>query len=453
MVTFYMAGPRFELGVDFPGMSLPGKRLFRAPVSARARASQWVAAAILWGGCESAPERPSELLTGDAGSKPERDAGPPLDCKTSLPNQDADRDFYSPNEGDCNDCDPEVSPAAAFDVVGNAIDEDCDGADLLQAVTCDGELDPNSDSAEDAARTLGLCAFATQVGHEWGVRGAKWKLLDDGDELEDARQIWLTEAFGSVTPREGSKLFVMSTGVARDFDDPDYTPECDTFTSEGQGPQGFSKGVPPPNNYPRDSSQCPVGTMGSEDSLAFNDVGLELRIRVPSNARSLSFDSIFFTHEYPTFVCSRYNDFFVVFMTPRPNDIAGNEYDDDRNVVYDSRNDPVGVNTALLSSCRKSVLSAREIDCEQGPALLAGTGFDREESTCGVTSENADVGGASTGWLRTSVPVMPGEIVTLHFMLWDSGDPLLDSTVAIDHLQFGIAEQSRPSTGPITGAP
>ncbi len=416
-------------------------------------AARTLAAGVLWAGCGSDTDRPSEpLLVGDGGPRPTRDAGPPLDCTTSLSHQDADYDGFSPDLGDCDDCNPEVNPVA-LDVPGNGIDEDCDGSDLDQPMSCDAPLRADSDTPADAARALGMCNVAAQIDRHWGLRSAKWKRIDGGDELEDPLQVWLPESFGAVTPHEGARLFVMSTGVARDADDKEFTPECDLFTSADQGMGDFSNGVVPPAPYPVDSSQCPADSLGSEGALAYNDVGLELYLRAPSNARSLAFDSIFFTHEYPSWVCSPFNDFFVVFMTPTPKGLDANRRSkDDKNVVYDSRGDLVGVNTALLASCRESDLAKREIPCELGPALLAGTGFDRGEATCGVTAENQEVGGASTGWLRTVVPVEPGSMLTLHFMLWDSDDPSLDSTVVIDNLHFEAAAQEKPTTRPITSA-
>jgi hypothetical protein len=395
-------------------------------------------------GCGADPGRPTEALpTGDGGPRPERDAGPG--------GQDGDHDGFALDH-DCDDSNPEVSPAA-FDVPGNAVDEDCDGVVLTQPVTCDGPLAADSDEPDDAARALGLCSFATQISRSWGVRDADWKLIDEGSELEDPRQVWLPNSFGAVTPREGNRLFMMSTGVARDADAEDFTPECDAFSSTKEDDENYSNGVAPPEPYPVDSTLCPETSLGSDGSMAFNDVGLELRIRVPSNAHSLVFDSIFLTHEYPDFVCSSYNDFFVVFMTPTPKGGPDGRDKDDKNVVFDSRGNPVGVNTALLTSCRQSGQTRRDIPCEQGPALLAGTGFDQGEALCGVTTNNQKVGGASTGWLRTSVPVEPRDTVTLHFLLWDSQDPNLDSTVGIDNLHFETAGLDQPTTGPITSAP
>ena len=237
---------------------------------------------------------------------------------------------------------------------------------------------------------------------------------------------------------------LLSTGVARDVNDDGYTKGCDTFDSMLESGVGWSQAAPPPSGYPRDSSLCD-GT-SSANVPAYNDVVFELTLRVPSNVQSLSFDSMFFTYEYPDFVCSQFNDFFVVFVDPAPKGL------DDDNVLFDANDDPIGVNTGLLSVCREVSNSrvARPIACDQGPGLLAETGFDEGESTCASGQvKDPDVGGASTGWLHTDVPVPAGKVITVRFMLWDSGDPLLDSSVVIDNFRWSLEDRS-VGTGPIT---
>lgn len=55
---------------------------------------------------------------------------------------------------------------------------------------------------------------------------------------------------------------------------------------------------------------------------------------------------------------------------------------------------------------------------------LVGTGFD----IWGLA-------GATT-WLETSVPITPGAIFTIDFVIFDSGDDQLDSTVLLDHFEW-----------------
>jgi hypothetical protein len=407
--------------------------------------------ASLWGALalacqEEAPKpKPVPLDTVDAAV----DAGThvSVDCADTSRNHDVDGDGFSSNFGDCDDCDPMINPSA-LDVPGDGHDQDCDGADATELPSCDGQLDASGEDPDDAARALGLCSFPTFRSRLWGVTATRFLRLNGSEELEDPRQVWISERFGAVSAVEGHKLLVLSTGVARDISDPDYTPECDVFSSiqDALG-EHWSGGATPPAGYPKDSSQCAANT-SSMGIPAYNDVGLEIELHVPTNAHSFSFDSIFFTYEYPDFVCSPFNDFFLAFVDPAPADLT------DGNVLFDDNGDNAGVNTALLSVCRENLdRSGRPISCQQGAELLAGTGFDEGESTCAAEvakQDWVDIGGGSTGWLRTTVPVEPGSDVTLRFVLWDSGDPLLDSTVAIDNFRFLVEASDAPHTAPFT---
>jgi hypothetical protein len=43
----------------------------------------------------------------------------------------------------------------------------------------------------------------------------------------------------------------------------------------------------------------------------------------------------------------------------------------------------------------------------------------------------------------------PGETITIQFMIWDTGDHDLDSTVLVDNWKWEV----EPTTGPATGRP
>jgi hypothetical protein len=260
----------------------------------------------------------------------------------------------------------------------------------------------------------------------------------------DERQAWLPEHFGAATPREGSRLLVLSTGVARDVDAKDYTSSCDVLGSMLDTNGTWTGGVPPPKGFPRDSSLCKMRNV-SGGELAYNDVGLELSLRAPSNATGVAFDSLFYTYEYPDFVCTRYNDFFVVLMDPAPSGFS-----EDDNVLFDDNGQPIGVNTGFLSVCRATARASENrtagYRCPGGVSLLAKTGFDAKEASCAPLAQgDKDLGGAATGWLHTELPVQPGSLFTLRFILWDSGDPLLDSTIALDNLHFVFAAPDKPT--------
>jgi hypothetical protein len=179
----------------------------------------------------------------------------------------------------------------------------------------------------------------------------------------------------------------------------------------------------------------------SEEPKANDSVALELVIRAPTNAKSLSFDFDFYTYEFPDFVCHDYNDNFLVLMDPPP------EGAQNGNISFDNKNNPISINSVYLEVCDAEEANLAEYDCPQGPAALNGTGFE-------VVSVGKLGKGGATGWLTTTVPVAPGEIFTLTFVIWDAGwsdagmtgDYVNDSSVLVDNFVFS----AEPATGTIT---
>jgi hypothetical protein len=158
-------------------------------------------------------------------------------------------------------------------------------------------------------------------------------------------------------------------------------------------------------------------------------------LRVPTNVRSFAVSENFFTTEYPGYVCSKYNDWFVVDVDPKVP-----EYDDG-NVAFDGAGNPISVNTSLLQVCKAQVANGRTYDCPLGPDALQGTGFDQVDDPFSPAPH------AATGWLRTKAKVVPGSVIRIRFAVWDSSDGNLDSTVLLD--DFAWLPTAESGTAPV----
>jgi hypothetical protein len=210
---------------------------------------------------------------------------------------------------------------------------------------------------------------------------------------------------------------------------------------------------------PARSPGLPADFDGKSSNCDYNDpsmsvvdaVALELRVRVPTNVAAISFDSAFFTDEYPDYICTSFNDFFQVIVEPRRP--FGSK---DGNVVFDQDANPVSVNNSLLRVCSPGEHGGKMFACPLGPSSLVGTGLDDcAPSTLlpgGLTgTAGGDRGyGASTGWLNTQLAVQPGEELMLRFTIWDSTDSSLDSVAIIDHVRFHLRSEPPPPEKPTT---
>jgi hypothetical protein len=337
-------------------------------------------------------------------------------CGTN-PEEDFDGDGYSINDGDCNDCDPYVNPGA-LDLAGSGQDEDCDGIIDNEPADCDTGFGIDDANPMNAARAMGLCrianASATGKGRTWGVLSAKY-VKADGTPGMNPLSHGILPKFGVASVQQGKSMLALSSGTARDSSQPGFT-----------FPFGADMGTKgdPPTGYPKESSSCP----GVKTGKCKDPAALELEIRVPTNAKSFSFALNFYTFEYPEYICSEFNDYYVTIMDPKPPELP------DGNISFDQDGNPVSVNNTLLQVCNPGKAGGKQFPCPLGPALLEGTGFEDH---------------AATGWLQTLAPVEPGSVITLRFAIWDSGDHILDSTVLIDDFQWHAEPAGEPETTPI----
>jgi hypothetical protein len=328
---------------------------------------------------------------------------------------DYDGDGYALKD-DCNECNTKIN-RGAHDIAGNGVDEDCSGEADDDAIECDADLAKEATDPLDAARAIGLCRKAEADGRTWGVLDAKW-VTPDGKALSNKEGVGILPALGVNAPPVGSSMLVLSSGSARPPTDSKY-----------EGPsnlKNYTHGTPP--GYPKESPACP----GVKTGQAQDGVALEVKIRVPTNALSLSYQQNFFTQEYPQFICTTFNDFFVTMMSPTPAGLT------DGNIAFDQDTNPISVNNSLLQVCKPGTHGtlfgpSKTFPCPLGPDTLKGTGF---------------AGHAATGWLTTSAPVKPGSEITLRFAIWDSEDGAYDSTVLIDDFRFSLEEAGVAQTQP-----
>jgi hypothetical protein len=307
---------------------------------------------------------------------------------------DVDEDGFTGSAGDCDDCNDLVNPGA-LEIAANGEDDDCDGTTDNVLASCDSGLLLASTDALEGAGAIGLCQQASMMDSKWGILSAAY-VRSNGAAAAPGSQAGLSDSFGpNVSPFEGSRLLVLSTGRARSASQPDA---CGSISCAGLG-----AGTAPPG-FPQSIPFCPTG------SSVHDDIGLQVQLRVPTNAVGYRFRLNYYAFDYPGFVCSNYNDQFVALASPPPMGSANG------NVSFDATGAPFSVNSTLRS-CEA---------CAEGTAELAGTGFD----TYGTSPAGA------TSWLVTQAPATSGSTITLRFAIYDVGDGDFDSTVLLDGFEW-----------------
>jgi hypothetical protein len=371
------------------------------------------------------------------GSFGEGGSGGATMCNVTNPNGDMDMDGWTPNQGDCNDCDPNVNPGA-IDVLHDADggmpywgNEDCSGMPGDNAKPCDQGLALDDVVAGDAAKAIELCATATMTDRKYGVLSAAFVRADGTAFATPGLQVGIQSMWGTnVKVQGGQNMLAMSSGYSRTVG---QTGACNGISCQSN-PTGTA-----PTGFPQDDPACPP------TKAIMDDVALELQIRVPSNATGYSFNFKFYSFEFPDWVCdtSGYNDQFVALVQPPPMGAYVPTGSPFGNISFDSNNHPVSVNMGFFDVCDPTTPTRFATHCKSGggtcPALpspycplgvgdLAGTGFDVWHSSVGPAG--------ATRWLKTQAPATPGSVITVRFAMWDAGNTEFDSTVLVDNFQW-----------------
>ena len=105
-------------------------------------------------------------------------------------------------------------------------------------------------------------------------------------------------------------------------------------------------------------------------------------------------------------------------------------------------------NTGLFKQCENgdtgctTLANKGMVTTCQSTQMLQGTGFDIAKPPslpggkccCGQN----DLAGGGTGWLKASGNVVPGEIIELRFVIWDTSDAYFDSVVLLDNFKWSV---------------
>jgi hypothetical protein len=367
---------------------------------------------------------------GDGGTGLDLDADPSggldADPTTIDPAKDNDGDGFLFAD-DCNDTNKDVNPGA-FDVPGDKVDNDCNGK-VDDVDDCDtAALKYDSGNAMDLAKAMGLCR--TSTGKSWGVVKAELVRADGSGSVGALQHGILKKFGGNIGPRSGANFAVLSSGTARTPDYPGWQePLNDSYDSSNE--------VSAPAGWPKNSPGCP----DPGDKLANDSVNLKLTIKVPTNAHGFSYALDFYSSEYIEYVCSTFNDSFVALLDTK----AMLDPKNAGNISFDAKGSPINVNSGFFEVCKGGTATGgKSFACAKGTKELEGTGFwPASDPFIGQPTNGA------TGWLETKAPVVPGETITLEFMIWDTGDHILDSTVLLDDFKW----DAMGTTAPVTDRP
>ena len=304
---------------------------------------------------------------------------------------------------------------------------------------CDTGLPSNSTDPLQYAAAMDLCQTTTELGTAPGIIWGTFT-LSSGTGTPAAQSHAIRSAFGSGnSPRFGSAMVVLSTGAA---------------AATGQTNPSFAAFQPGSNNgtssaMPADWLTANSGTIPkppacppSSAITAYDPVMLTLRIRVPGNARSFSLAANFFSSDYPENVCGPYDDVFVALLDSGFAGAPANPVD--KNLAtytgYLLGLDLAYANTGLFTQCINGAMGcvagtpSTMYTCTSTSGLT-GTGMDTAAPADSCGTSGGMVGGG-TDWLMLRGNVIPGEIITLRFALWDTGDGTYDSVVILDNFQW-----------------
>lgn len=359
---------------------------------------------------------------------------------------DDDGDGWTTCGGDCNDHDSQVNPCAfdtndPTDPVGtDGVDNDCDGKVdnliLCEPTAAAGTFDP---TAVDYANAADLCDNPLCPRLVPNPQTSAPKAWWNGPSPANARRV--TKHMGShFAPKLGQVMALLSNGTAEDATDQATYATCPgtDFNTMFTNPM--------PLTAAQNTNPCGQGV--NEATVPVHDyTELQMSVRVPINAGSYSFDFAFFSEEYPVYICQGFNDTFLAIQYSQ-------QYPSGNQVSYDANGHRINVNNSFFQDCKPcadcvSGQSGVNVTCPNGITPLQGTFYEVPlgPSTAPPSACNQMWGSGGTDWLTTTSPVVPGETITLRWVVFDENDGILDSSVILDHFRWHSTTLGNPVTG------
>jgi hypothetical protein len=305
--------------------------------------------------------------------------------------------------GDCVDTASGVNPGAT-EIFTNDLDDDCDGlidtlSTTLPVSDCSG-LNCVGPTHAAIVCALDIC-YGPDVVTDLELLapngGSPKNLITASGQLGSPAN--------GLAPREGASTLVLSTGKVGDV-----------------------------------NTDIVAGTTSTADPLpdfpfkAWDMAEVVLTMVVPDAATGLAFDVLFMSTELPEDAGKPEADRLYVLL--------------DADVTTAGEPTPIGLGPCTpdlvvpettdggTPACFIGVNSAFVEPCSGGATSLAGTPY-----ACSAE-------GGSTGWLRLTHPVAPGETVKLTFRLADIGDALNDSQALIDNIVW-LSDVVAPDLSPL----
>jgi hypothetical protein len=357
------------------------------------------------------------------------------DCDGTVDNvPDADGDGWTACNGDCNDSNPLVNPGA-FEALNNGIDDDCDPAssDVNPAPTCSTVQKFSGVNAADVAKAMDLCQNTTANPalplKKWGLISSTQLLANgavpnaaDLANMQNFQSAVLVNFGNVIVPHKGTTMAGLSTGAMRDQGDAGWVTPIGGSQYLSTIPFAPLPGAPLGTYLAQHGNNLLPGKCGALTcaigSPADDSVDVQLKIRVPTNAKSMSYDFRFFSGEYQTYQCTTFNDYYLAMLTSGAPGIPA-----DHNISFDTLGNAVSVNNGFFDVCGGNGKNCG--NCPFGIAELAGTGLDTAN-------------GGGTTWLTTDSPVVSGETITLDIVIFDVGDHAYDSMVLLDNFRWSL---------------